>query len=68
VHEACLEVGVAFATPTLGALVSPVTAQRPRPRIGSNHLGGCFLAKSLGQLADLGFWVAAVPAQGLQKG
>jgi hypothetical protein len=38
VHEACLEVGVAFATPTLGALVSPVTAQRPRPRIGSNHL------------------------------
>src|SRR5215216_777035 len=30
-------------------------------------LGGRLLAKSLGQLADLGFWVAAVPAQGLQE-
>ena len=29
-------------------------------RAGS--LGGCFLAKSLGQLADLGFGVAAVAA------
>jgi hypothetical protein len=31
-------------------------------------LGGRLLAKSLGQLADLGFWVPAVPAQGLQEG
>jgi hypothetical protein len=30
-------------------------------------LGGRFLAKSLGQVADLGFWVAAVPAEGLQE-
>jgi hypothetical protein len=30
-------------------------------------LGGRLLAKSLGQLADLGFWVAAVAAQGLQE-
>jgi hypothetical protein len=32
------------------------------------RLGGRLLAKSLGQLADLGFWVTAVPAQGLQEG
>ena len=31
-------------------------------------LGGCFLAKSLGQLADLGFGVAPMAAQGLQEG
>jgi hypothetical protein len=31
-------------------------------------LGGRLLAKSLGQLTDLGFWVAAVAAQGLQEG
>jgi hypothetical protein len=31
-------------------------------------LGGCFLTKSLGQLADLGFGVAPMAAQGLQKG
>jgi DDE superfamily endonuclease len=31
-------------------------------------LGGRLLAKCLGQLADLGFWVAAVTAQGLQEG
>jgi hypothetical protein len=31
-------------------------------------LGGRFLAKSLGQVADLGFWVAAVAAEGLQEG
>ena len=30
VHEASLEVDVAFATPTLGALVSVVTARRPQ--------------------------------------
>jgi hypothetical protein len=44
------------------------------PRSGSailneptGPLGGRRLAKSLGQLADLGFWVAAMAAQGLQK-
>ena len=31
-------------------------------------LGGCFLAKSLDQLADLGFGVAPMAAQGLQEG
>jgi hypothetical protein len=31
VHEASLEVDVAFATPTLGALVCVVTPQHPRP-------------------------------------
>jgi hypothetical protein len=31
VHEASLEVDVASATPTLGALASVVTAQHPRP-------------------------------------
>jgi hypothetical protein len=31
VHEASLEVDVAFATPTLGALALVVTAQHPRP-------------------------------------
>jgi len=31
VHEASLEVDVAFATPTLGALVSVVTPRQPRP-------------------------------------
>ena len=31
-------------------------------------LGGCFLAKSLGQFADLGFGVAPMAAQGLQEG
>jgi hypothetical protein len=30
VHEASLEVDVAFATPTLGALVSVVTARHPQ--------------------------------------
>jgi hypothetical protein len=31
------------------------------------RLGGRLLAKSLGQPADLGFWVTAVAAQGLQE-
>ena len=31
VHEASLEVDVAFATPTLGALDSPVTPRHPQP-------------------------------------
>ena len=31
-------------------------------------LGGCFLAKCGGQVADLGFRVAAVTPQGLQEG
>ena len=31
-------------------------------------LGGRLRAKSLGQLADLGFWVAPVAAEGLQVG
>jgi hypothetical protein len=35
---------------------------------GLDRLGCRFLAKSLGQVADLGFWVAAVAAQGLQEG
>jgi hypothetical protein len=35
VHEASQEVDVAFATPTLGGLVSRVTSRHPRPNTAS---------------------------------
>jgi hypothetical protein len=35
VHEASQEVDAAFATPTLGGLVSPVTSRHPRPNTAS---------------------------------
>jgi hypothetical protein len=35
VHEASLEVDAAFATPTLGGLVLPVTPGHPRPNTAS---------------------------------
>jgi hypothetical protein len=38
-HEASLEVDVARATPTLGGLVSVVTARRPHSDFGIDHLG-----------------------------
>jgi hypothetical protein len=42
--------------------VLPVPGHLPR------SLSGRLLAKSFGQLTDLGFWVTAVAAQGLQEG
>lgn len=50
---------------------SPLRQIRSRvcgPQAQTGLLGGRFLAKSLGQVADLGFWVAAVAAEGHQEG
>ena len=59
--------------PTMVLLPLPVARAADRVRSAAldeptGPLGGRFLAKFGGQLADLGFWVAAVAAQGLQEG
>jgi hypothetical protein len=57
--------GYAFLATSFQA-VDPVRICRPRRTDGTVRRSP--LAKSLGQLADLGFWVAAVAAEGLQEG
>ena len=46
----------------------PTSIRTGRPSWRTDGSGHGLLAKSLGQVADLGFWVAAVAAEGLQKG
>jgi hypothetical protein len=55
-------------SPQVAGAADPVEVCHPEERTGPRRSGGGFLAKSLGQVADLGFWVAAVTAQGLQEG
>jgi hypothetical protein len=54
-------------SPQVAGAADPVGGAILDERTGPRRSGCGFLAKFLGQVADLGFWVAAVAAQGLQE-